>query len=99
MRTLAALLLLAASSFAAATPAPGPDVVRLYRVRCAQCHGASGEGGSGPSFKQRLNHKGAHSIEEVIKNGISGTAMPPSGLLDPAIKKMAAYVLYLNKQK
>ena len=81
--------------------ADGPDATaaRLYRLKCAQCHGADGEGGIGASLKGKLRHHGAAQLFDVIKNGIPSTEMPASGLPDPQVKKKVAYVLYLNKRK
>lgn len=100
MRFTALTLLFATGLCRAAVTAPTPDTERLFHVKCAGCHGAEGQGGVGASFKGKLAHPTPAGLYEVIKNGIPGTAMPASSALpDPMIKKLAAYVLYLNKKK
>lgn len=100
MKTFSLFLLLAGGVFAAAPSAPAPDAQRLYRMKCSGCHGLNGEGGAGASFRGKLAHHTTVSIESVIKNGISGTAMPANPTLpEPAIHKLALYVEYLNKKK
>ena len=85
---------------AASIPAPSPDTERLFRVKCASCHGADGSGGVGANLKGKLAHRTTAAIEGVIKNGIPGTAMPGSPTLpEPALRKLALYVEYLNKKK
>jgi mono/diheme cytochrome c family protein len=71
---------------------------RLYRLKCAGCHGPDGAGGVGASLKGKLHHSHAQ-LFNVIKNGVPGSEMPASGLPDPQIKKMVDYVLDLNKKK
>jgi mono/diheme cytochrome c family protein len=100
MKTLLLAALLGSSTYALAAGPDSTDVAaRLYRIKCAGCHGANGEGGIGASLKGKLRHRGAEQLFDVIKNGIPSTEMPASGLPDPQVKKMVAYVLYLNKKK
>ncbi len=88
------------AGFAGMPTAPGPDVVRLYTVKCSPCHGPDGAGGIGASFKGKLAHRTTPDIAGVIKHGIPGTAMPASPTLpDPMVQKLAMYVQYLNKKK
>jgi len=95
------LLLVVLLGSAASALADGPDATdvaaRLYRIKCAGCHGATGEGGIGASLKGKLRHRA--QLFDVIKNGIPSTEMPASGLPDPQIKKMVSYVLYLNRKR
>ncbi len=100
MKFLAISLLLSTACFAASPTSPGPDTERLFRVKCASCHGVDGSGGVGANLKGKLAHRTTPAIEAVIKNGIPGTAMPGSPTLpEPALKKLALYVEYLNKKK
>lgn len=100
MKLLAILLLISSACFAASVTGPAPDTERLFRVKCASCHGVDGSGGVGANLKGKLAHRTTASIEGVIKNGIPGTAMPASPTLpEPALKKLALYVEYLNKKK
>jgi mono/diheme cytochrome c family protein len=90
--------LLAASNLMAAAPAPASGVARLYRVKCAGCHGPAGEGGVGPCLQGKLAHT-PQQLFGVIRNGIPGTQMPPSGLPDPMIRQMVAFVEHLRIKK
>lgn len=81
------------------TAAPDATAARLYKVKCATCHGPNGEGGVGVSLKRKLHHSTAKELHDVIKSGIPGTNMPASGLPDPSVDKLVAYVRYLNKTK
>jgi mono/diheme cytochrome c family protein len=99
------LLTLSAVTLAAAAPAsthyvPTPNTERLFKVKCAVCHGADGSGGAGASFKVKLAHPTLPALVGVIKNGIPGTAMPGNpSMPDTAVHDLAQYVLYLNKKK
>ncbi len=100
MKTFGLFLVLTAGSFAASPTTPAPDIERLFRVKCAACHGVDGSGGAGASFKGKLAHHTTADLESVIKNGIPGTAMPSNSTLPaPAVHKLALYVQYLNKKK
>ncbi|WP_180540111.1 c-type cytochrome [Nevskia soli] len=98
MRTLALLIAAAGTVFAATPAAPAADTVRLFHVKCGGCHGIDGGGGIGPSLKGKLSHPASAQLFEVIKNGIPGTQMPPSGLPDEQVKKLAAFVQYVSKK-
>jgi mono/diheme cytochrome c family protein len=102
MKTLILLvfsLLAATHASRAATAGTDEIAARLYRMKCAGCHGVDGSGGVGASLKGKLRHPAQTQIFDVIKNGIPGTGMPASGLPDLQVKRMATYVLYLNKKK
>ena len=76
----------AASFEAAATLAPTPDIMSrgadVYRINCAQCHGASGDGrGSAagqvsvaPTDFRRQRASLAHGLR-ALRDGIEGTSM------------------------
>jgi hypothetical protein len=49
-------------------------------------------------LKGKLSHPASAQLFEVIKNGIPGTQMPPSGLPDEQVKKLAAFVQYVSKK-
>ncbi len=98
MKKLLLVVLLGSSTYAMADGPDSTDVAaRLYRIKCAGCHGANGEGGIGASLRGKLRHRA--QLFDVIKNGIPSTEMPASGLPDPQVKKMVTYVLYLNGKK
>jgi alcohol dehydrogenase (cytochrome c) len=53
----------------------------LYSAYCAGCHGATGEGGSGPDLTSVAFHRAVsdEAILRVIGQGVAGTAMPGFG--------------------
>jgi alcohol dehydrogenase (cytochrome c) len=54
---------------------------RLFSEYCAVCHGAFGEGGSGPDLTNVLWQSGISDseLEHIIYDGVRGTAMPGFG--------------------
>lgn len=71
------------------------DVTQLYKIHCAECHGANRLGGMGPALLpgnlKRLRHKAA---VEVIKQGRAATQMPAftEKLSAAEIQSLAEYV-------
>jgi alcohol dehydrogenase (cytochrome c) len=55
-----------------------PAGMAIYNVTCAACHGAGGNGGSGPALNTgHFNHGDSDGeIFQTIRNGIDGTEMP-----------------------
>jgi alcohol dehydrogenase (cytochrome c) len=53
----------------------------LYSAYCAGCHGATGEGGSGPDLTSVAFHRAVsdEAMLRVIGQGVAGTAMPGFG--------------------
>ena len=73
---------------------------QLFAEHCASCHGAEGRGGTGPSLRAPLSRGNtSKEVTAVIKNGVPGTLMPPSGLPDTQNRQLAQYVLGLRKGK
>ncbi len=70
----------------------------LFLSRCAVCHGADGEGDSGPSLVDQRFEAGDSdwALFKVVRDGISGTAMAASGLEDREIWSVLAYVRQLH---
>jgi len=103
------LLLSAGSAFAQprpTRPVPATQTLAagktLFDAQCAWCHGAGGEGGTGPNLHGRLRHAtDAKSIVEIITSGIPGTEMPSfrSPLTAKSISQIAAYVQSLGRAK
>ncbi len=66
---------------AASLWAQEPNGQALFTAHCSACHGATGEGGSGPGLTsvrwQRTLNDGA--LRQVILSGVAGTAMPGFG--------------------
>ncbi|MBV8334485.1 MAG: PQQ-binding-like beta-propeller repeat protein [Alphaproteobacteria bacterium] len=72
---------------------------RIFRERCTGCHGDDGSGGPvGPSLT-RPQYKHGDSdlaIYQVLKNGISGTAMPKAGLPVRELLQVTAHLRMLQ---
>jgi mono/diheme cytochrome c family protein len=98
MKKFIVCMMAAAPFLNAAGVEPSPAVARLYRARCGACHGTTGEGGVGPSFKGKLAHPTPKAMFSVVKNGIPGTAMPACSLPDAEIRKLVTYVGWIRKQ-
>jgi alcohol dehydrogenase (cytochrome c) len=67
---------------------------RIFRERCAPCHGGEGTGAHGPSLV-RLGFRHGDSdlsIYKVVRDGIPGTGMPPAGLSMTERWQVVAYV-------
>jgi mono/diheme cytochrome c family protein len=66
---------------------------QVYSFNCAACHGASGEGGTGPAMASTVPGMSAADVESVVRNGI-GT-MPGYGsiLSNLQISSVVLYVL------
>ena len=72
------------------------DAEKLFTDRCSSCHGP---GGDGPSLKRSLKHGNTvDAVANVIKTGVPGTMMPPSGLADGQNRELARYVLSVQKK-
>ncbi len=97
------------SSAAKAAPRPPdpsapPDVEpgsRIFNGTCIHCHGPAG---AGTPQARPLNISGVYGdtpaqIAEVVRNGITGTAMPPfkGALKDDEITAVARYVAWLRR--
>lgn len=54
----------------------------IFEGRCATCHGAAGQGGTGPSLTSGERRHGSSdwAMFRVVRVGVPGTAMSPSGL-------------------
>src|ERR1700743_2287611 len=65
---------------APASTSPAGDVAaghKIFDAQCAWCHGAGGDGGTGPNLHGRLRHATTlASIVDIITNGIQGSDMP-----------------------
>jgi putative heme-binding domain-containing protein len=76
------------------------DARNIFNQRCTACHGPDGAGADiGPALAapgQRYGRRSAADIFDAIKNGISGTTMPPGGISDADSWRLTAYVLALR---
>src|SRR5882724_8037909 len=81
----------------------GQEVVeagrQLYNASCTVCHGLEGTvGDRGPALAatRRYVRTSDDDLFGAIKNGISGTLMPPAGLPDNDVWKVVAYIRSLR---
>ena len=98
MKKLAATAIVAMAVLLMATgPAWGKDSAAIYKSKCAGCHGAQGEGKSGPKLA------GTSLSEDDIVNVLTkgGQAKPPhtkpyKGVNEADAKQLAAYIKTLQ---
>lgn len=71
---------------------------RIYEGMCAGCHGSKGDGGRGPAVNKGTFKRGNEDAQlfDVIKNGISGTAMPGMGLKDEEVWQAVSFLRSLG---
>lgn len=71
------------------------DGAAIFAANCALCHGAEGQGGSGPDIRP-VGDDGKDRVLEQVTNG--SDAMPPFGsqLSAAEIDAVAAYVISLH---
>ena len=84
LRTLAALVLVAAASTISGAGAEEPSADRqaalLHQVKhdCGSCHGLTLKGGLGPALlPESLAERSQAELAAVILEGVAGTPMPP----------------------
>jgi putative heme-binding domain-containing protein len=67
---------------------------RLYQGSCAGCHGASGDGIPGIDLGRGQFRRAATDTElvAIIRSGIPGTTMPPSGFSEAQALVIVAYL-------
>jgi mono/diheme cytochrome c family protein len=65
----------------------GADV---YATSCAACHGASGEGGTGPAMADEVPGKTDAELEDIVLNGEG--SMPAVSLGDQDLADLLAYL-------
>src|SRR5271170_6657106 len=71
----------------------------LYNRSCTGCHGVNGAAGErGPALAGERDYvrDSAAEIFAAVKDGITGTGMPPSGLPPNDIWKIVAYIRSLR---
>jgi len=60
---------------------------------CSACHGASAQGGTGPSLLSgRVNRLRDRALFLAIKNGLPGTDMPPFALPDDKLWQLVSFL-------
>jgi putative heme-binding domain-containing protein len=72
---------------------------RLYAGPCTACHGERGDQMPGINFSAGTfkNASIDRELLEIIRDGIPGTAMPPSGLSEPEISAVIAYLRNMGR--
>lgn len=97
---------------AAADPGPAPvelaEGERLYDARCSSCHGERGAGtGTGPPLVHRVyepSHHGDAAFQRAVTLGARahhwrfGDMPPVAGLDDAAVRRITAYVRWLQRK-
>jgi cytochrome c oxidase cbb3-type subunit III len=87
----------AAPPATSATPAAPADPVQgksLFEENCSTCHGVNAGGGDGPDLRGVPASLGDAAVENIIRRGLSGTAMP--GFYNITDKGAANIVAYLR---
>ena len=96
--TLATVILAAPSVVVQAFgPAQGPAVVetggRLFRERCADCHGGDAKGSRGPDLTGLwINTAADERAFQTIRAGVPGRVMPPSAAPDDELRAIISYL-------
>src|SRR5882672_932591 len=72
---------------------------RLYRGPCVVCHGEHGDQMPGVNFQAGTfkNASTDRELTNVIRDGVAGTAMSPSGLSDSEIAAVIAYLRNMGR--
>ena len=106
MRSLL-FLLWAAAAFGQDIPARNPHTTpadqaagaKIFRSHCAPCHGAAGQGGSGPNLSTGAFFHGSTDADlyRTITDGIPGTAMPGTFFDGTQVWQIVAYVRSLAR--
>ncbi|MEW5977405.1 MAG: c-type cytochrome [Acidobacteriota bacterium] len=69
-----------------------------YQSGCTVCHGPTGQGGRGSRLANvdRVRRMTDERLFDIIRQGISGTQMPPSSLADSHVWQLVSFVRSLN---
>jgi putative heme-binding domain-containing protein len=87
------------AAFLQSSPLDLAEGKELYRLRCAECHGADGEGGRGPSLAEGVFYHGDtdEDLSRTIRNGILGTEMPGFAGSDLRLSQLVVFIRSLNR--
>lgn len=70
----------------------------LFRANCTFCHGSNAAGGRGPNLLGKLAHSDRpEALQQVIKDGIPGTAMPGNDFEPEEMADLLAYLKTLRQ--
>lgn len=78
---------------------PAIEIGRVqFNSGCAVCHGPTGQGGRGSRLAdvERVRNMRDAKMFEIIRQGVSGTQMPPSSLTDDQIWQLVSFIRNLN---
>jgi cytochrome c oxidase cbb3-type subunit III len=90
MRVLSLLVVAGLGGLQAQDMATGEAI---FNSNCAICHGNDGRGARGPNLRGPLRSGNEDSdIEAVIRNGLTGTAMPKFTFEDDELKSVVMYI-------
>jgi alcohol dehydrogenase (cytochrome c) len=64
----------------------------VYAKRCAQCHGDSGRGNTGPNLVDSVSHKSDWAFFATVKWGAANTPMAPQPIADPEIWQVHTFL-------
>ena len=94
----AVLLVALQASNPHASPRDVAEGRETYRLRCAECHGASGEGGRAPNLANGVFYHGGTDpdLYRTIQNGIAGTEMPGFSASEMRLWQLVAFLRSLN---
>jgi len=70
------------------------EAKRLFEQNCSACHGVDAGGGEGPDLHGVLAKLGDPTVQDIIRRGIPGTAMPGSSTISE--RETVAIVVYLR---
>lgn len=67
---------------------------RLFQSSCAGCHGTTGDGVPGLDLRRGQYRRATSDVEiaAIIRSGIPGTTMPPSGFSEAQAMTIVAYL-------
>ena len=87
----------AAAGATQAGPAQNPATIetggRLFRERCADCHGGDAKGSRGPDLTGLwVNAAADERAFQTIRTGVAGSIMPPSSAPDDELRAIIAYL-------
>jgi putative heme-binding domain-containing protein len=81
-----------------ASPRDVAEGRETYRLRCAECHGAAGEGGRAPNLANGVFYHGGtdSDLYRTIENGIPGTEMPGFSASEMRLWQLVAFLRSLD---
>lgn len=106
MRRLATLATLSAAALFLSGPASGQDAgEKVYKAKCASCHGADGKGATPAGKATKARDFGADEVKketdaewtEIIVKGKNKMPSYDKKLTESEVKEVVAYIRSLSK--